>query len=81
MSAEQLATIIELFRSTRARQTRLAASARTMEEMARLPPHLIDDVNARGLPLDHREPANQNRRPRTSSVKKVYGNYNIYSLD
>jgi hypothetical protein len=81
MSADKLAAIIELFRSTRARQIRLAASERTMEEMARLPPHLIDDVNARGLPLDHREPANQNRTPRTSSVKKAYGNHNIYSLD
>lgn len=81
MSADKLATIIMLFRSSRARQIRLAASERTMEEMARLPPHLVDDVNARGLPLDHREPANQNRMPRTPPVKIAYSNHNIYSLD
>jgi hypothetical protein len=81
MSAQQLTTILELFRTTRARQVRLAASERTRQEMARLPPHLVDDVNARGLPLDHLQPANQNHIPQRQPVKRIHSNHHIYSLD
>jgi hypothetical protein len=51
--AAALREIIHLLETTRARQVRLTTSQRTLREMERLPPHLIDDVNAHGLPLDH----------------------------
>jgi hypothetical protein len=49
-----LQEIIYLFETTRVRQTWPINSSRTLKDMARLPAHLVDDVNARGLPLDHR---------------------------
>jgi hypothetical protein len=48
-----LQEVIYLFETTRTRQNWPTESNKTLKDMARLPPHLIDDVNARGLPLDH----------------------------
>ncbi len=58
-----LQEIIYLFETTRVRQTWPTENSRTLKDMARLPPHLVDDVNARGLPLDHRSNDSRSGEP------------------
>ncbi len=82
--AETLREIIHLLETTRARQIRLTTSERTLREMERLPSHLIDDVNARGLPLDHLD---HKATTETKSAapppyfKNSNGSYKLYSFD
>jgi hypothetical protein len=54
--AVALQEIIHLFEATRARELHLTPAGHKLRDMKRLPAHLIDDVNAQGLPLDHRMP-------------------------
>lgn len=54
--AVALQEIIHLFEATRARELHLAPLGHKLRDMKRLPAHLIDDVNAKGLPLDHHMP-------------------------
>ncbi len=62
MTAEALRDIIHLFEATRARQLHLTSNEQTLRDMKRLPAHLIEDVNARGLPLDHCMPPSIDNR-------------------
>jgi hypothetical protein len=55
MVAETIRDIFDLFTHVRARMVR-HTKQHTLKEMARLPRHLIDDVNARGLPSDRLPP-------------------------
>lgn len=48
-----LQEIVHLFEITRTRQPWTTGAGKTLRDMERLPAHLVDDVNARGLPLDH----------------------------
>jgi hypothetical protein len=67
-----LQEIIHLFEATRAREMHLAPTEHTLHDMRKLPAHLIDDVNAKGLPLDHRMPrAVDPGRPRPSNVSEL----------
>lgn len=45
-------------------------SDRTLKDMKRLPPHLIDDVNARGLPQDETDQI-RSARPASRSDRRL----------
>lgn len=54
----------------------------TLDEIAaRFPAHLIDDVNARGLPPDRTLSALERKPGKAQSFKNTNGSYKIYSLD
>ena len=70
-----------LFNLMRAREIRRTAQ-HTLDEIAtRFPAHLIDDVNARGLPPDRVISALERKPPSVRSFKNANGNYKIYSFD
>lgn len=54
----------------------------TLDEIATcFPAHLIDDVNARGLPPDRTLTAVEWKPGKLRSFKNTDGSYKIYSLD
>ncbi|MBB6485073.1 hypothetical protein [Rhizobium lusitanum] len=54
----------------------------TLDEIAaRFPSHLIDDVNARGLPPDRTLSALERKPGKLPSFKNSNANYKIYSFD
>ncbi|NTJ07437.1 hypothetical protein [Rhizobium lusitanum] len=54
----------------------------TLDEIAaRFPAHLIDDVNARGLPPDRTLSALERKPGKTRSFKNTNDRYKIYSFD
>lgn len=54
----------------------------TLDEIvARFPAHLIDDVNARGLPPDRTLSAIERKPANTQSFKNTNSRHKIYSLD
>lgn len=54
----------------------------TLDEIAaRFPAHLIDDVNARGLPPDRTLSALERKPGKTHSFKNTDVSYKIYSFD
>jgi hypothetical protein len=59
-------------------RTLLEPNRTTLQQMSHLPPHLVDDVNARGFPPDRELPPRDVARP---PVNKSYGSYKIYSFD
>jgi hypothetical protein len=77
MANLQLSEILDHWVVGRTR-TLLEPNAGTLRQMSHLPPHLVDDVNARGFPPDREFPQT---RTTSTSVKKTYGNYKIYSFD
>lgn len=52
MTGKALSDVLQFARLYRARQRQRTAMQRTQREMNLLPKHLMDDVNALGLPLD-----------------------------
>jgi hypothetical protein len=52
MTGKALHEVLQFARLYRARQRQRTAMQRTQREMNLLPKHLLDDVNALGLPLD-----------------------------
>ncbi|PZM12853.1 hypothetical protein [Rhizobium tubonense] len=80
MVAETIRDIFNLFTHVRARMLR-HTTQRTLQEMARLPGHLIDDVNARGLPSDRLLPPITGTRAKRRYFKNAYGSHKIYSFD
>ena len=82
MAVRQIERLMAFLHEAHARHLRRAASASTREEMARLPRHLLDDVNALGLTGERRFAANQNEPASTViSFNKSYASHKIYSLD
>ncbi len=54
----------------------------TLDEIAtRFPAHLIDDVNARGLPPDRTLSVLERKPGKLRSFKNTNGSYKIYSFD
>ncbi len=54
----------------------------TLDEIAtRFPAHLIDDVNARGLPPDRTLSALERKPGKLRSFNNTNGSYKIYSFD
>ncbi|MGV1788970.1 hypothetical protein GR212_16225 [Rhizobium lusitanum] len=54
----------------------------TLDEIAtRFPAHLIDDVNARGLPPDRTLTPLERKSGQILSFKNTNGNHKIYSFD
>ncbi|WP_246661091.1 hypothetical protein [Rhizobium sp. ERR 1071] len=54
----------------------------TLDEIAaRFPAHLIDDVNARGLPPDRTLSVLERKPSKLRSFKNTNGSYKIYSFD
>lgn len=54
----------------------------TLDEIvARFPAHLIDDVNARGLPPDRTLSALERKPGKIRSFKNTDGSYKLYSFD
>ncbi|ENN87634.1 hypothetical protein RHSP_45113 [Rhizobium freirei PRF 81] len=54
----------------------------TLDEIAtRFPAHLIDDVNARGLPPDRTLSALERKSGKVRSFKNPNDSYKIYSFD
>lgn len=54
----------------------------TLDEIAtRFPAHLIDDVNARGLPPDRTLTPLERKSGQIFSFKNTNGNHKIYSFD
>lgn len=81
MVGEALHEASRLFTLLRAREIRRTAQ-HTLDEIAtRFPSHLIDDVNARGLPPDRVLSVSDNKCVRRRSFTNAYDNHNIYSLD
>lgn len=56
MVHETFRDIFRTFLVYRAREIQRTARRRTVREMTRLPEHLLDDVNARGLPAEPGSP-------------------------
>jgi hypothetical protein len=70
-----------LFTLLRVRKIQRTAQ-HTLDEIAtRFPAHLIDDVNARGLPPDRTLSAIERKPGKPLSFKNSNGSYKIYSLD
>lgn len=70
-----------LFNLMRARVVQRTAQHTLDEIVARFPAHLIDDVNARGLPPDRMLSAYERKPAKAPSFNNTYGSYKIYSLD
>lgn len=70
-----------LFNLIRVRVIRRTAQRTLDEIVACFPAHLIDDVNARGLPPDRMLSAHEWKPAKTPSFNNTYGSYKIYSLD
>ncbi|MDE1994219.1 MAG: hypothetical protein KGI75_17075 [Rhizobiaceae bacterium] len=81
MAGTALREASRLFNLMRAREIQRTAQ-HTLDDIAtRFPAHLIDDVNARGLPPDRMLSAIERKPANTRSFKNTNGSYKIYSLD
>lgn len=81
MVGEALQEASRLFTLLRAREIQRTAQ-HTLDEIAtRFPSHLIDDVNARGLPPDRILSVSDNKSVPPRSFTNTYGSHKIYSLD
>ncbi|MFK0163281.1 hypothetical protein [Rhizobium sp. NPDC090279] len=70
-----------LFTLLRVRKIQRVAQ-HTLDEIAtRFPAHLIDDVNARGLPPDRTLSVLERKPGKLLSFKNTNDSYKIYSLD
>jgi hypothetical protein len=70
-----------LFTLLRVRKIQRTAQ-HTLDEIAtHFPAHLVDDVNARGLPPDRTLSAIERKPGKLPSFKNSNGSYKIYSLD
>ncbi|GAC1040746.1 hypothetical protein [Rhizobium sp. No.120] len=70
-----------LFSLLRLRKIRRMAQHTLDEIAARFPAHLIDDVNARGLPPDRTLSVLERKPGKLRSFNNTNGNYKIYSFD
>ncbi|EJK82139.1 hypothetical protein MOV66_03010 [Agrobacterium sp. SHOUNA12C] len=70
-----------LFNLMRVRVVQRTAQHTLDEIVARFPAHLIDDVNARGLPPDRMLSAHERKPAKAPSFNNSHGSYKIYSLD
>ncbi|QND47472.1 hypothetical protein HB780_17410 [Rhizobium lusitanum] len=70
-----------LFNLLRVRVVQRTAQHTLDEIVARFPAHLIDDVNARGLPPDRMLSAHERKPAKAPSFNNAYGSYKIYSFD
>jgi hypothetical protein len=81
MAGTALREASRLFNLMRAREIQRTAQ-HTLDDIAtRFPAHLIDDVNARGLPPDRMLSALERKPANVRSFKNTNGSYKIYSLD
>ncbi|GES45145.1 hypothetical protein RsS62_43970 [Rhizobium dioscoreae] len=70
-----------LFSLLRLRKIQRMAQHTLDEIAARFPAHLIDDVNARGLPPDRTLSVLERKPGKLRSFKNTNGSYKIYSFD
>ncbi|MBB5573526.1 MULTISPECIES: hypothetical protein [Rhizobium] len=81
MTSTALREASRLFNLMRARDIQRTAQ-HTLDEIAtHFPAHLIDDVNARGLPPDRVISALERKPASARSFKNANGIYKIYSFD
>ncbi|AYG66573.1 MULTISPECIES: hypothetical protein [unclassified Rhizobium] len=81
MADTALSEASRLFTLLRVRKIQRMAQ-HTLDEIAtRFPAHLIDDVNARGLPPDRTLAILERKPGKARSFKNTDGNHKIYSLD
>ncbi|TXI04611.1 MAG: hypothetical protein E6Q76_12245 [Rhizobium sp.] len=81
MADTALGEASRLFTLLRGRKIQRMAQ-HTLDEIAtRFPAHLIDDVNARGLPPDRTLSALERKPGRPAFFKNTNGSYKIYSFD
>lgn len=78
IALDEASRLFTLFRVRKIQRT----AQHTLDEIAtRFPAHLIDDVNARGLPPDRTLSAIERKPGKLLSFKNSNGSYKIYSLD
>ncbi|MBB4569007.1 hypothetical protein [Rhizobium leucaenae] len=81
MAGAALREASRLFNLIRAREIQRTAQ-HTLDDIAtHFPAHLIDDVNARGLPPDRVLSALERKAANPRSFKNANGSYKIYSFD
>jgi len=81
MAGTVLSEATRLFNLMRVREVRRTAQHTLNDIATRFPAHLIDDVNARGLPPDRTLSVLERKPGRPRSFKNTNSSYKIYSLD